>query len=90
MSSLGVPPRAIPAWQRLTLAIHGAQHPIPCTGPRADLWTSERADEREAASHRCSTCPAIAECHDYAVAANEKHNVWAGVDRTRHDRKATA
>lgn len=55
----------------------------PCQGPDRHLWTSDAAEEREAAAHRCGPCPVLAECAAYADDADERWHVWASVDRTR-------
>lgn len=72
---------ALPAWKALQTALEDAG-PTPCRGPDADLWTSERADEREAAAYRCAGCPVIVPCAAYSAAARERFGTWAGVDRT--------
>lgn len=59
----------------------------PCRGPLAHLWTSERYAEREAAAHRCATCPALDACQTHAQ--HERWHTWGGADRTATNRKAS-
>lgn len=65
---------------RLTeLADAGIDWPCRDSG---DLWFADDVDERAAAAELCVTCPALAACARYADAADERHGVWAGKDRT--------
>lgn len=60
----------------------------PCQTPGTDhLWTSDDAEDREAACHRCQPCPLLPECRTHATTAGEKHHVWAGIDHTPTTRK---
>ncbi|WP_141494393.1 WhiB family transcriptional regulator [Kytococcus schroeteri] len=70
----------------LTFALLDAQgrgQAIPCHGPRGEWWTSEDADEREAAVHGCQSCPVLTACAAAADDTREAHHVWGGTDRTR-------
>lgn len=80
-------PAALPSWRALHEALDAAG-PVACRGVSSDLWTSERADDRQAAAYRCAGCPVIVPCAAYSAAAREKFGTWAGVDRTPG--KATA
>jgi WhiB family redox-sensing transcriptional regulator len=59
-----------------------------CKGPHADLFyppnTTERREEkanREAdAKMICNDCPVKDECLDYAIAINETHGIWGGLN----------
>jgi len=68
--------------QRLHLELTAAaeQQRSPCRG--RDEWTSEDAADRAAALEACSHCPLQAPCAAYARAADERHGVWAGLDRS--------
>lgn len=78
MTQLRVPKRALPAWDRLTLAL--LTYAPPCvTDP--DRWWSYDPDDIEAAAHGCRGCRVLAECAAYADAADEPSGVWAGVNR---------
>lgn len=68
------------AWRALILA---ADDTVPCRGPHADRWTSDDPEERQAAAYMCAGCPTTELCRTYADIADERHHVWAGVDRTR-------
>jgi hypothetical protein len=58
----------------------------PCTHPlRWAWWTSDDADEREAATHACTSCPLLDTCT--AHAPHEPAHVW-GVDRSPTTRNA--
>lgn len=89
------------AQERLTLAlVHLAADGgrPPCGDYNGhELWTSDDQHDREIAAARCSACPLIRACHDAAEEADERHHVWAGVDRgsdqhlaERRARKAAA
>jgi hypothetical protein len=59
----------------------------PCQMPGLDhLWTSDDHEEREAAAHRCCSCPLLDHCANYAMTTEQFH-VWAGVDLTTTTRK---
>ncbi len=73
-------PAAEAAWRTLITA---ADDSTPCRGPHADRWTSDDAEERQAAAYMCAACPITQRCSTYANTAGEKFHVWAGVDRTR-------
>ena len=79
MTTLGIPEAARTAWAALADALD-REPPAPCTG-RAE-WTNESASDRLYAAGHCARCPVLAACSTYAEAANERHGVWAGVDRT--------
>lgn len=72
---------ALPLWVKLQTAVVEATG-VPCCGAHSSLWTSELAEDREAAAYRCTGCPVIKACRDYATAAKEKFGVWAACDRT--------
>jgi len=61
----------------------------PCQGRRRDRWTSDVREDREWAAASCRFCPLISECGDAAEETDERHGVWAGVDRTTTTRKDT-
>lgn len=44
-------------------------------------FTSDSRDERAEAAEACAGCPLLEPCGRYADAAEERHHVWAGVDR---------
>ena len=71
---------ARPEWRRLSEALE--DQPSPCSAD-PELWFSSSGDDKEAACHRCLTCPAFTECGEYADLAGKTHGVWAGVDRRR-------
>jgi hypothetical protein len=54
-----------------------------CSDPTSHhLWLSEHPGERAIAAMLCRGCPVITECGEAAEANDERHGVWAGVDRT--------
>lgn len=64
---------------------HAHPHAIPCRGPKAHLWISERPAERLAAVEACGHCPAKAACGGYALAEQEPAGVWGGLTpKQRH------
>lgn len=53
----------------------------PCGDPEAKpLFTSDHAEDREAAAYRCRRCPITAECLAEALETRATAGVWAGVD----------
>ncbi len=65
----------------VALADHGRRP--RCGEPGGhELWTSEDADERAQAARWCTGCPVMTECRASADEHDERHHVWAGVDRT--------
>ena len=66
----------------LSMAREG-QRP-PCGDPEAKpLFTSDLAEEREAAAYRCRRCPITAECLAEALQTRATAGVWGGVDFER-------
>lgn len=52
---------------------------LPCrTDP--DRWYSPDRVERHDAAQQCRACPLLLDCMRYALAADEQHGVWGGVD----------
>ncbi|MBO1756506.1 WhiB family transcriptional regulator [Allobranchiibius sp. CTAmp26] len=64
------------AQRRLSSALRAvrlAEGHVPCE-KNPSLWTSNDRADREAASHRCGTCPVRTECADASSA--EHVGVW--------------
>lgn len=57
-----------------------------CSDPGADLWISDRLEERREAVRLCQGCPVQTECLSAAQARRERFGVFGGVDMTP-DRK---
>lgn len=54
-----------------------------CSQPEThSYWTSEHEGERAHAALWCTGCPVWVECGEAAEANDERHGVWAGVDRS--------
>lgn len=87
----GLSPEGVESYAALvtTLARLADQGEVPpCAHPlRWHLWTSDDAEEREAAAHACTGCPALAACE--AHGQHERHGVWAE-DRTPRGRRAAS
>jgi len=67
---------AVPAWLRLQAELSDADS-VPCREQQSShLWTSEQPEEREAATYRCTGCPVVDACGNWATAAKEKVGVW--------------
>lgn len=65
----------------LTIASQGVR--TNCSDPETHhYWTSEHEAERRLAARACTGCPVGRECGEAAEANDERHGVWAGVDRT--------
>lgn len=78
----GLSPDAIESFAALTLALARLAdegHLTPCQGPHAALWTSDDHEDREAAAHRCQTCPLLIPCQ--AHGEHERANTWGAADR---------
>ena len=81
---LGIPVSAQPAYVALCAALdrmaeHGRQ-PVCTTHP--DDWSADaRLRARRDAAEACGHCPVLQLCAAYADAAEERHGVWAGIDR---------
>ena len=72
------------AWNDLTTALAelaGHRGHTPCQLD-ANAWWSTDAEERATAARACTDCPVLGACAAYADAAQERHGVWAGLDRT--------
>ncbi len=65
----------------VSLAAHGRRP--RCGEPGGhELWLSDDAADRAQAARWCAGCPVLDECGAAADEHDEKHGVWAGVDRT--------
>ena len=53
-----------------------------CAQIDPDLWWPEKADAHSARKARefCATCPVAAQCLEYALANEERHGIWAGLN----------
>jgi len=65
------------------LADRRVRTPCQRSGSTRDYWTSDVREEREYATAACRLCPVHAQCRAAAEETDERHGVWAGVDRTR-------
>lgn len=65
----------------LIALLDAGQRPA-CAQDRGRLWLSELPSERAQAVPLCAGCPVLAACHAAAEASDERHGVWAGIDRT--------
>ncbi len=80
----GIKPAAMPAWLSLTHALGelANDHRRPVCESSPDDWSPDaplavRADAAEA----CGWCPAMGPCGRFADTNQERHGVWAAVDR---------
>jgi hypothetical protein len=65
----------------LELAQHNER--VRCSDPvDHQRWTSDNAEDRAIAMLWCNGCVVLTLCGDAADERNERHGVWAGVDRT--------
>jgi transcription factor WhiB len=56
----------------------------PLCVQRPEQWGPDaKPSARTDAAEACSYCPALHPCAAYADAANERHGVWGGVDRSQ-------
>jgi hypothetical protein len=65
------------------LALADRDRTTPCqSSPHRDRWTSDSAEDREAAAYECRFCPLLRECSE-AGAELKAEFVWGGSDRTK-------
>ena len=64
----------------LAVALAAVDGRVPCRG--REEWQCDDAGARAKAADACWDCPLLTACAEYADAADERHGVWAGVDRT--------
>jgi WhiB family redox-sensing transcriptional regulator len=67
---------------KLQDAIANAPEIVPCQDTDPDLWFMEKEEgvsQPRVAKEYCRGCPAIKECADYAIAANESYGIWGGL-----------
>ena len=60
-----------------------------CSDYGADLWISERLEERREAAQLCQGCPVQIECLSAAQARREKFGVYGGKDMTPNRKEET-
>ncbi|PWF88687.1 WhiB family transcriptional regulator [Kocuria rosea] len=86
------PHRAGPQRRTLERTLAAAQEqgrPIPCRqGDGADWLTEDRQTQRQAAA-ACRTCPAVAECAEYALTAREAAGVFGATTPAQRRRATT-
>ncbi|RKS77589.1 transcription factor WhiB [Motilibacter peucedani] len=73
---------AASAWLALAKALE-VSGPTPCEAADARLWFPEGNGQRlasQAAREACGGCLARAECLAFALAADERHGIWGGLD----------
>jgi hypothetical protein len=78
---------------QLLLELRAATHdrgPTPCQlGSNPERWfPSAPLDPAEAAA-LCADCPALSDCLDYALAADERFGIWGGTSPAERHRLAT-
>ena len=54
-----------------------------CYGDRVSDWTADVPSDR--ARGLCHGCPIAAQCLAYAIAADEEHGLWGGLDRMERE-----
>lgn len=81
-----------------------AQLTSASAGPSRGEWTEQalcrrvdpevffppKGDAGTQAKQICAQCPVRAECLDYAIAADEKHGIWGGLNRAERQRVGQA
>ncbi|WP_380161556.1 WhiB family transcriptional regulator [Kineococcus sp. R86509] len=82
-------PEAARVFYRLASALADVDGATPCRD--RDEFHDDDRRVRAQVAQLCTGCPVLQACGDYAEAADERHGVWAGRDRTRTaTRKETA
>lgn len=75
---LGILPQARKAWENLCKAQD--DNPVyPCAqNPR--LFTDSDFLTEDECEMICHGCPLLKQCYDFAIANDEKHGVWGGIN----------
>ena len=68
---------------------------VPCRGPQAERWISERPEKLQHAADACAGCPLMEPCADLAIQHGELAGVWGGLtprarEAERRRRRASA
>jgi WhiB family redox-sensing transcriptional regulator len=79
-----MPPAAQEEWLRLSATLaECSDEEVPCRAGNPDDWWPDKKqlDGRAtlAAADACRSCRARAACLDYALAADERFGIWAGL-----------
>lgn len=75
---LGITPKARGAWEELCRLQD--ENPIyPCSG-NPDLYTDSDFLSEDEAEQICYGCPLLQACYKFAIANNEQHGVWGGIN----------
>jgi hypothetical protein len=61
-----------------------------CTKADPEIFFPPKGDAGKHAKRICAQCPVRAECLDYAIAADEKHGIWGGLNRAERQRAGQA
>lgn len=73
----------------LTTAIAKHGDPI-CRTTDPDAWFPEAGDGHSGlvkyARAMCGECPVMVQCRDYAIANNEQHGIWGGMDASQRNK----
>jgi len=65
-----------------------------CAQEDPEVFFPPKGDTGIQAKQICAQCPVHLECLDYAIAADERHGIWGGLNRAerlraRHSKEAT-
>lgn len=61
-----------------------------CTQEDPEVFFPPKGDTGKEAKAICARCPVIAECLEYAIAADERHGIWGGLNRAERLRASQA
>jgi len=61
-----------------------------CTKADPEVFFPPKGDAGKQAKGICAQCPVRAECLEYAIAADEKHGIWGGLNRAERQRAPRA
>lgn len=75
---LGIMPKARRAWEELC-RLQDENPVYPCAG-RPALYTESEYITQDEADIICHGCPLLKACYDFALANDEQHGVWGGVN----------
>jgi len=75
--------------QNLTAAIKEHGDPI-CRTTDPEAWFPETGEGHSGATRyakeMCAECPVMVQCRDYAIANNEQHGIWGGMDAMQRNK----
>ena len=85
----GIRAEAVPAWRSLGADVAVQTSQLLCQADPAPFFSDDDGD-LAAAIDACSSCPIQQPCRAFAVANEERHGIWGGVEFGRKTRQRKA